>query len=688
MCCYHNTLDSFSPDQWQPHCSTDKPQPTSWFAVAERPSVSKSLPTLEPALPAVQPAKLTPAPSDQPAVHSQQAQPDHLPQGLHTAATVIPAAAGTSLGRTGVSSNSPHKPPGDSQHGSAAERVSHGHEAQHVRFAKYVNVSEANADQAAASQLLSPPTSAEPAAANAAADAASGDHERLPATAAAFLSSLHTNSNFALSASNAHEHRQHPQAAKSAVDCQAHDLQAMREVPAVAKSPAEFQPKPAVSSAAAAEATTASIEPSAELQTPAKSLVTALSEDQLLAILTRAGMRPATADRPKATPDASAVPFPDVLALPDAVATVAAAAPNASAAVTDHVVITAASAPLASVAAPMGVAASPRGDDQSRTVTGLEAPPFTSQAPPQTASALAATAAAPPVLSVSAPSASAVAPSATASPLPLIASDPTLFSPDGTPAAKHVFASTIKRRMKKAAKRKREAAVDEAIPGPPKLPKGAAAATQVATSGRQMAAAQATALQEYPGSDAAVPNAPKSKSKSKMKTGPSTLPPRAANLPPPPQSASYPPPPPTAPLGSPAVAKRPRTNPSGGLSTVVPRPATTPKLILPAAATLGYPPTPADAKRLCTQPPAANSNLLIMQEVHGFSPVPAVGDKADVVWLRNVQSLVYDSKQKFSLTNAVQAIGRFAIGPENEEEIFLGDQHHHSDIHAQVGIMQ
>lgn len=89
---------------------------------------------------------------------------------------------------------------------------------------------------------------------------------------------------------------------------------------------------------------------------------------------------------------------------------------------------------------------------------------------------------------------------------------------------------------------------------------------------------------------------------------------------------------------------------------------------------------PPAAKKTRTLSAAEAHDLEIMQQIHGYSPVPLAGATAVVPWLKNAKTLITDQRQKFSLRIVAQAIGEFAIGSVREAEIFLGDFH---DLPAQ-----
>ena len=67
--------------------------------------------------------------------------------------------------------------------------------------------------------------------------------------------------------------------------------------------------------------------------------------------------------------------------------------------------------------------------------------------------------------------------------------------------------------------------------------------------------------------------------------------------------------------------------------------------------------------------------LTAMRHAHGGCYIPMVGSHAVQPHLEDVTSLVTDSKYKYKLTDIINAIGDFAIGRKQQQDIFLGDLH-------------
>lgn len=239
----------------------------------------------------------------------------------------------------------------------------------------------------------------------------------------------------------------------------------------------------------------------------------------------------------------------------------------------------------------------------------------------------------------------------------LIASDPSLFSPQLKPASGTAAEPTQEKRKKK--KRKR----DEHQP--------VTAVTGTSMSAHQ--SKQAQQASQAAGTAVASQGPPVDAASFYARYQELAVKPAAAfqPLPPGPYAPRASPPPPHLPLPTPQLTAAQVASP----------PTKAPYLLSSFNKPLPLP-TQGDAKRPRTH--SASTKITVMRQVHSSSPVPAVGDQAVVAWLKNVKSLVHDPKQKFSLKNAIQAIGEFAIGSNAEEEIFLGNMHHQADVHHQV----
>ena len=75
-----------------------------------------------------------------------------------------------------------------------------------------------------------------------------------------------------------------------------------------------------------------------------------------------------------------------------------------------------------------------------------------------------------------------------------------------------------------------------------------------------------------------------------------------------------------------------------------------------------------------------------MRSAHGGCAIPKVGPDAVQPELAGVKSLVTSRRYTYKLTDVVEAIGEFAIGPGRERvlDIFLGDLrdslHHRQEV--------
>lgn len=432
------------------------------------------------------------------------------------------------------------------------------------------------------------------------------------------------------------------------------------------ESPVKLMPHSAAPSATAAP-DSASLDTAADLLTPAKPvpLVTALSADQLRAILSSAGLQPVTAGSQLPTATATAPSAVHAFTLPQAGAVPASASAqlNTAAAVTGAAA-TAAPPPLpgkstatvaaAPNAAPAAVSTSAMLFTPAvRSTTGAAG--YGSTAPKAMTASMAAVS----VPSVAAPPAPALAASPASSALPLPPPPPVVHPPSSAAAATRP--------------------VEDARPPWLDIPFMAADPSLFSPL---VKAAQKPA--SGTGTD---PAQGKPKKKRKRDQQPPAAGDLAASQPE--SAAKAPSLPQAAPEETTGIAPSDKFNqqlrPSQRLSAYPASPAvSTSHPVFSGTPPLQPPPTYAEAKRARTHSSSASADLLIMQQVHAFSPVPAVGDRAVVAWLKTIKSLVHDPKQKFSLRNAVQAIGEFAIGNEHEAEIFLGDVHAHADKHAQV----
>ena len=78
--------------------------------------------------------------------------------------------------------------------------------------------------------------------------------------------------------------------------------------------------------------------------------------------------------------------------------------------------------------------------------------------------------------------------------------------------------------------------------------------------------------------------------------------------------------------------------------------------------------------------------LTAMLNAHGNCPFPMVGAHAVRSHLADVKSLVTDSTHKYSLKDIINAVGQFAVGRQQQQEIFLGDLHNSIFHQQQVGL--
>ena len=78
--------------------------------------------------------------------------------------------------------------------------------------------------------------------------------------------------------------------------------------------------------------------------------------------------------------------------------------------------------------------------------------------------------------------------------------------------------------------------------------------------------------------------------------------------------------------------------------------------------------------------------LTAMRNAHGHCSVPMVGAHAVQSQLADVKSLATDSTFKYSLKNIINAIGEFAVGHQQRQEVFLGDLHNSRFHQQQVGL--
>ena len=476
--------------------------------------------------------------------------------------------------------------------------------------------------------------------------------------------------------------------------------------PANVESPVKLMPQSAAPSATAA-LDSASLDTAADLHTPAKPvpLVTALSADQLRAILSSAGLQPVAAGSQLPTagaiapsavhaftpPQVAAVPMSVSAQLETAAAVTGAATTASPPPLPGKSAATHAAAPSATPAA-VSTAAT-LSTSVVRPVTGAAG--YGSTAPKAvTTTAVVSAPTAPsmsaaPVPSVAAPSAPSLAASPASSALALPPPPPVVHPPSSVaaPPAPSLAASPA----------------SSALPLPPVVhpPSSvAAAATRPVEDARppwldipfmasdpSLFSPLVKAAQKPASGTGTDPAQGKIRKKRKRDQHPPAAEDLAASLPE--SAAKAPLLPQAAPEETVGMAPKDKSNqqlcPSRHPPAYPASPAvSTPHPVFSGAPPLQPPPTYAEAKRARTHSSSASADLLIMQQVHAFSPVPAVGDRAVVAWLKTVKSLVHDPKQKFSLRNAVQAIGEFAIGCEHEAEIFLGDVHAHADKHAQV----
>jgi len=80
-----------------------------------------------------------------------------------------------------------------------------------------------------------------------------------------------------------------------------------------------------------------------------------------------------------------------------------------------------------------------------------------------------------------------------------------------------------------------------------------------------------------------------------------------------------------------------------------------------------------------------SKELAIMRKAHGDGFIPRVGADAVSPQLRDVKSLVLHKQHKYNLLDICNAIGYFAIGQQQNLEIFLGDLRNSLVHQQQVG---